>query len=180
MVSTRPPTSIDIPLVPCEFFTSALADGLSLEFEYEQVSRTLLSILADLNYTVVWIISTRALISKSCSPCTYPFVTVPRTPFTTGINVTFMFHCFFFQFPNKVEALLLLAFFQFYSIVCRVSKVHYSASSLFFFFCYSKVCLVVWPRLDDSFVSHHSRRVCAIHLFIHLFNLKFSVLFSLF
>ena len=45
-----------------------------------------------------------------------------------------MFHSFF-QFPSKVQVLILLfAFFQFYSVVSRDSKVHNSASSLFFFF----------------------------------------------
>ena len=40
----------------------------------------------------------------------------------------------FFQFPSKVEVLILLfTFFQFYSVVCRDSKVDYFASSLFFF-----------------------------------------------
>ena len=38
-----------------------------------QVSKTLLSILADLNNSVVWIVSTRLLISKSPSFCTDPF-----------------------------------------------------------------------------------------------------------
>ena len=51
-----------------EFFTSALADGLSLEFEWQQVSRTLLSILAVLNNAVVWMVSTLPLTSKFSSP----------------------------------------------------------------------------------------------------------------
>ena len=63
-----------------------------------QVSRSLLSILADLNNVVVWIVATRPVISKSTSPCTNPLVTLPRAPITIGITVTFMFHSFFF-FP---------------------------------------------------------------------------------
>ena len=35
------------------YFTSALADGLLQEFEWQQVSRTLLSILVNLNNAVV-------------------------------------------------------------------------------------------------------------------------------
>ena len=46
------------------FHTSALADGLTLEIEW-QVSRILLSNLADLNNAVVWMVSTRPLIFKS-------------------------------------------------------------------------------------------------------------------
>ena len=69
------------------------------------VSRTLLSILANLNNAVVWTVSTRPVISKSSSPCTNPLVTVPRAPITIGIIVTFMFHNFF-QFPGKFEVLI--------------------------------------------------------------------------
>ena len=60
-----------------------------------KVSRTLLSILADLSNALVWIISTRPLISKFSILCTNPLVTVPRAPITFGITVTFMFHNFF-------------------------------------------------------------------------------------
>ena len=61
-----------------------------------QVSRTLLNILADLNNVVIWMISTRPLISKSLSHIINPSVTVPRAPITIGINVIFMFHSLFF------------------------------------------------------------------------------------
>ena len=60
-----------------------------------QVSRTLLSILADLNNAVVWMVSTCPVISMSSSPCTNPLLTVPRAPITIGMIVTFMFHSFF-------------------------------------------------------------------------------------
>ena len=66
-------------------FHWSLSDSKSL-----QVSRTPLSILADLINAVVWIVST-LLISKSSSPCTNPLVTVPSAPITIGISVTFMF-----------------------------------------------------------------------------------------
>ena len=60
-----------------------------------QIPRTFHSILADLNNVVVWIVSTHPLISKSSSPFNNPSVTVPRAPITIGINITFMFLCFF-------------------------------------------------------------------------------------
>ena len=60
-----------------------------------QVSRTLRSILVDLNNTVVWMVSTHPLISQSSSLCINPLVTVPRAQITNGITVTFMFHSFF-------------------------------------------------------------------------------------
>ena len=59
-----------------------------------QVSRTLLSILAVLNKVVVWMVSTRPVISKFTSPFQNPLVTVPKAPITIGIIVTFMFHSF--------------------------------------------------------------------------------------
>ena len=77
----------------CGVFTPALADGFSLKFEWQQISRILLSILADLNNAVVWIASTRPLFSKSSNPCINPLVTVPRAPI--GIIVSFIFRSIF-------------------------------------------------------------------------------------
>ena len=81
-----------------------------------QVFRTLLSILAVLNNILVWMVCTCPPTSKSSSPFSNPFVTVPNGPIIIGVIVTCMFHSsFFFQFPNKVEVLILLfTFFQFY------------------------------------------------------------------
>ena len=59
-----------------------------------QVSRTFLSILADLSNAVVWIVSTRLLISKSSSPFINPSMTLPRTQITVGTTITFMLHSF--------------------------------------------------------------------------------------
>ena len=59
-----------------------------------QVSRTLLRILTDLDNVVVWMVSTRPLISKSASPCTKPLLTVLSTTITIGIHATFMSHSF--------------------------------------------------------------------------------------
>ena len=93
-----------------------------------QVSRILLSILADLNSTVVWVVSNRPLIS---SLCINPLVSVAIAPIAIGIIVTYVPQ--FFQFPSKIKVLILLfAFFQFYSVVIRYSKVQNLASSLFF------------------------------------------------
>ena len=64
-----------------------------------QISRTLLSILADLNNAVVWMVSTRPLISKFSSPCSNPLVTVRRAPIPIGLTVTFMFQRLFFLIP---------------------------------------------------------------------------------
>ena len=79
-------------------FTSALADGHSLELSdimSSQVSRTLPSILAELNNEVVWMISTSHLISKSSSYFNNPLVTVPKGPIMIGIIVIFMLQSVF-------------------------------------------------------------------------------------
>ena len=47
-----------------------------------QVSRTLLSILAVLNNSVVWMVFTRLPTSKSSSPFSNPLVTIPKAPIT--------------------------------------------------------------------------------------------------
>ena len=43
-------------------FESFSLDGLSLEFEGQQISETLFCILADLNNTLVWMVSTCPLV----------------------------------------------------------------------------------------------------------------------
>ena len=48
--------------------------------KFPQVSRTLLSIPANLNDSVIWMVSTCPLISTSSSPFTYPLEIVPSTP----------------------------------------------------------------------------------------------------
>ena len=63
-----------------------------------QVSRTLLSILADLNNAVVSMVSTRPLFFKSFSPFINSSVTVLRAPITI---VTFMFHSFLKSLPRS-------------------------------------------------------------------------------
>ena len=81
-----------------------------------------------------------------------------------------MFHCFF-QFPRKVEVLILLfAFFQFYSVVRWNNKVHKWEFSLF---CYL-LCLVVWLRLGDRLyikIPENFVRLIFLHRFwvVHIF-----------
>ena len=81
------------------------------ESESPLVSRTLLSVLADLNNSVVWMVSTRPLISKSSSPVINNLETVPRAPIRIGVIVTFMF----IQFSSEVEVFIL--FFHFLAIL---------------------------------------------------------------
>ena len=71
-------------------------------------------------------VSTRPLISKSSRLFNNPLVTVPRAPIIIGINITFIFQSFF----NSLARF----FFQFYSMVSPDSKVHNSASFLYFIY----------------------------------------------
>ena len=63
-----------------------------------QVSRTLLSILADLNNDVVWIVSTRLLISQPSSPFNDPLVTVTSASITIGMTVNYYYDFTFGEF----------------------------------------------------------------------------------
>ena len=120
--------------LPLQSFHLSISWYFSLESEWHQVSKTLLSILADLNHAVIWIISTFPLIFKSSNPS----VTVSRTLITIGKNINFLFHSF--SIHSKVGVFFpLFIFFQFYSVVSRHSKVHNSAGSLFYFIDYNKV-----------------------------------------
>ena len=77
-------------------------------------------------------VSTRPPTSKSSSPFSNLLVTVPNAPIIFGIIVTSHVPQFF-QFPSKVEVLILLfTFFQFYSVVNQDSKVDYFESYLLF------------------------------------------------
>ena len=60
-----------------------------------QVSRALLSVLAVLSNSVIWIVSTRPPTSKSSRSFNNPLVIVPEASITIGTIVTFMFHSFF-------------------------------------------------------------------------------------
>ena len=76
--------------------------------ESPHVSKTLLSILANFDYAVVWTVSSHPVISKSSNPCTYPLVTVLRAPITIGIVVIFMFP----SFSNSLARTRYLSFFS--------------------------------------------------------------------
>ena len=65
--------------------------NIPFEFEWQQVSGTLLSVLAVLNNAVVWMVSTCPPTSKSSSPFNSSLVNVPNAP----LIVPFMFHSFF-------------------------------------------------------------------------------------
>ena len=69
---------------------------ISLKFHCNslQASRTYLSILADLNYAVIWTVSIRPSISNSSRPFSKPLENVPSVQVIIGITVTYIFHNF--------------------------------------------------------------------------------------
>ena len=82
-------------LLSFKFFISVLTGGFSLKYEWQQVSRTLLSILLDFNYVVFWMMSILPLISSSPSLFSWLLGTLPRAQITVVITNIFMFHNFF-------------------------------------------------------------------------------------
>ena len=95
-----------------EFFTLMAYHWRFSESKSHQVSRTLLSILVDLNNAVVWMFSTCSHISKSSSLFTKPLGIVLRASITIGITVTFMSRSFFSSLANsRYLSLFLLSFY---------------------------------------------------------------------
>ena len=109
--------------------------GLS-DSKSPQVSGTFLSILADLNNAVVWIVPTRPLISKWTRPCTNSLVTILSSPITIGNTVTFIFHCFFSSLARSRYLSLFSLSFSFYLWSAGTVKFAIPQVLLLFFFCF--------------------------------------------
>ena len=124
------------------------------DLKSSQVSRILLSILADLTNVVVWIVSTRSLIFTFSSPCASALAIVPKATITIGIIITFMFHTFF----NSLARCSYLSFFTLsFNFTLWSARTAKSTIREIIFY------LFVWPRLDDPFASQDSRGVCESH-----------------
>ena len=78
-----------------------------------KVSRTLLSILADLNNVVVWMVPASPPISTASWPLIPPVGAVPSAPITIGVNVNFMFPIFFLVLWQGVSSCLYFCFLWF-------------------------------------------------------------------
>ena len=106
-------------------------------------------------------VSTCHLIFKSANPLVNPLVTVPRAPIIIGTTVTLMFH----SFSNFLARSKYLSFFSLsYNFILWSAGTPMSTIwHVFFFFCWLLQGLVVWPRLNDPFVSQNPRGVCASH-----------------
>ena len=88
-----------------EVFYWSLNDSMSLE-----VSRTLLSILVDLNNAFVWMVLILLLISSFFSLYSKFLDSDPRAPSTVGITVTFMFYSFFFSSLSRPKYMFIFWF----------------------------------------------------------------------
>ena len=121
-------------------------------------------------------VSTRLLISKSSSTGTNTLVTVPRAPITISMISIFLLYSLFNSL-TKVEILIsFFTFFKFYSVVSRDSKVHNSASSLFFLLIISRsdrlieiwwsVCFLKCLRSLFVAFSRTDTGVYIYHLFV--------------
>ena len=128
--------------------------------KFSQVTRTLLSILTDLNNVVIWMVSTRPLISKSSSPFMNPLVTVSRELITIAINVIFMFHSFF----NSQQGRGIYPSFHFLSILLCGRAGHQSSQFwkfsffiyfiLFFFIRFSRLGEICMSKSQRSLWGH--------------------------
>ena len=82
-----------------------------------KVSRTLLSILADLNDALILMVLVRTPNSNSSRFLTNPLGTVPNAPIIIGITVTFMFHNFLVLRQPASTCVSLFVFFDFIIII---------------------------------------------------------------
>ena len=100
--------SLQLLFTPLEFFISALADGLPLEFEWQQVFSSN-SDSSQYSSRSQKCSSLDGLHSSANFQSLYnPLVTVRKAQIMIGIIVIFMFQRFFFKLPSKVEVTILL------------------------------------------------------------------------
>ena len=102
------------------------------------VSRILLSILADRNNAVVWMV-------PACTPIPIPLQSLLGSFRAHQLKFISLFlsGSIVFQFSGKVQVLVsLFVFFNFFFVVCRNSKVHRSIGSLFLLTITRSGCLV--------------------------------------
>ena len=104
-------------------FHWSVSDSKSL-----QLSRTLLSTLADLNNAIVWIILVRPPMSNFSSPLSKPSGNIPSAPITFDITVTNMFHCFLCSLAISKFLSPFLFCLLVHSVFRLDGKVHYTTT----------------------------------------------------
>ena len=110
-----------------------------------QVSRTLLSILDDINNAEVWMVSIRPVISKSSSPfgdCTE----------STNYNWYNRHFSVFFNFLERSRYLFFFSQSFNFTLLSSRTAMFSNLQDLFYFLIIIKG-LIIWPRLGDPLVS---------------------------
>ena len=138
------------------FFTSATAGGFLLEFEWQQISSSLLD---SSQYSGR---SQQCYSLDSLHPSRYFQVLQVFGYCTKSTNYNWYNNHFhipqLFQFPSMVEVLIPL--FAFLSILlCDPLGQQSPQFCKFSLFCWLLLVLVIWPRLGDPFVSQSPRGV---------------------
>ena len=129
------------------------------------MSRTLLSILTDFNCALVWMVSLCPLYPKSSSPFTKSFGYCSKCTNYNWYHCYLHVHSCFFFFSSLARSRYLSLFRFILILLCglpgRQSLLFCMFSFFIFLFRWLSLGLVVWPRLDDPFVSKdHKRRLC--------------------
>ena len=164
-----------IILLIWKFFTPALADCFLLESNIKspQISRTLLSTHADFNNAVVWTVSVHPLFSKSSSLCTNPLVTVPNSPNTISVTVTFMFHSFFSSLARSSYLSLFSLPFNFTLWSVRTAK-STIREVLFFLLTITRSGLLAEIKWSVC-ISKSQRIICASHFLGQILGCAYTI-----
>ena len=126
------------------------------------VFRTLLSILADLNNAIVWMVSTHPPISNYSSPLTKALGTVPTASITIGIIVTSMFYCFF---SSRTRSKYLFFGFLIFPLEVRRQVLYFTRSCLLVEIRWS-TCISKSQRIVCVSFSRTDCDLCIYYLFV--------------
>ena len=145
-----------------EFFISASADSFFAEVE------TTVSLFKFLDSSQQYCSLDGLPLSsyfKSSNPCTHPLVTVPSVPITVSITVTFMFLSFMGSLAKSRYLYLFSPSFSITLLSTSTAKSIIRQVLFFslFFLLLTSLGLVVWPRLNDPFLSQNPKEFCASH-----------------
>ena len=126
--------------------------------KFPQISRTLLSILDNLNNEVVRMVSIHPPISYSSGLLTKPWEIVPSARVIIGITATFMFH-------SSLASSKYLSLFSFTLIfpLYSTGTAGSTIQEVHFFSCKLSLNLVFWSGLGDVLVSQNPIEFCASH-----------------
>ena len=127
------------------------------------VSRTLLSILADLNNAIVWMIS--HLNSINLRPLNKVWGTVRSVPFTSGITATFMLYSFFSSLAKSKYLSLFLFLSDFHIVIRQDGKVLYTPVSLSFSLSITRFA-VLFGISWSVCISKSQRILCIVFIII--------------